>query len=140
MARGYPDYEGDKSKLFTVADWAAIEATDKNFEALLAGAVYADQAIVLYTVPPGRTLYITQFGFSSYASVAADGDNNQICRGLIYNLTLFANLWVTSGNGGDGLMFPKPLVVEAGHQVGFYSGNFSNHTCVLQVAAGGYEV
>lgn len=136
----YPDYQGDKSKLFTAADWAALEATDHNLGANALNVAFDAGALVLYRVPAGRTLYITQVGYECFAAVAADADNNQICRALIWDVTAVIALWRQGGNGGGSAIFSKPLVVPALHQVRIAVYNEANHNCNIAIQCGGYLI
>lgn len=64
MARGYPDFEGNKSGLYLKPEWAAFEATDWNVAGGALGfAPNVLTVIVFDTVPLGRRIYITQFSF-----------------------------------------------------------------------------
>lgn len=136
----YPDFEGGKSKLFTVADWAAVEATDKNFSATGTDKWYSESIFSSYTIPSGKTLYITQFAWGAFASDSTEGDLNQICEGMIWSYTDQVRLWTQAGNGGGGLIFPKPLVVTGGKLLRFINTAYANHSMDLSLAAGGYEV
>jgi len=136
----YPDYQGEKSKLFTTADWAAVEATDQNFTAIGVNLGFAFGALVAYVVPAGRTLYITQVGFVSHATVAADGDNNQIAFASILDLTTGIPLFRQGGNGGGAVALNKPLVIPGGNTVNIYVTTYANHNVDIIVHAGGYLI
>ena len=140
MASGYPDFEGDKSKLFTVADWAAVEANDKTLGVTSANKGNGTTVQATYTVPAGKTLFITQFGFAVYATNAADADNNQICRGAITNVTTGVVNASMGGNGGGGMSLTKPMVLTEGQQLALSVANESNHNCDLQAVCSGYEI
>jgi hypothetical protein len=139
MASGYPDYEGSKQKVYLTPEWAAKEATDKNFVSAIASGGFGTGTGVVYTVPAGKTLYITQFSFRCTALNVADGDSNQMCESYIKDNTTGAILWKQGGNGGSGMTFSKPQVIASGHQVGFYVGSFANHDTVYDICGGGYE-
>lgn len=136
----YPDYEGGKSRLLTVADWAAIEAYDVNLYGFGAGIAISVGISVAYAVPAGRILYITNFAFSSIAVANADKDNNQICIGRLEDVTVPTVFWYQGGNGGGGLTFPKPIVIPALHTLRAYVYNYANHICNIDVVAGGYLI
>ncbi len=140
MAKGYPDFEGGKVKLFTVADWAALEATDKTFEKGFRAQDPGDIGTLSYAVPSGVTLYITYFAIAMFASLTADGDNNQICKGSIRNSTDVVDFAIIGGNGGAIILFNKPVVVEGGDTIAFDVTNYSNHIGETFVSAGGYEI
>lgn len=140
MASGYPDFEGQKSKLFTVADWAAVEATDKNINGggLVAKSFGQDQD-VSYTVPAGTTLYITQIYCSNRPAAAADGDKNQIGDLSL----LIAGLYYIEGigfNGGTFAVLTKPAVATAGQAVIIRGKNLANHNTKIYGGLSGYEI
>jgi len=137
---GYPDFEGQKSKLFTVADWAAVEATDINLTAAVANVLFGFGVLVIYLVPAAQTLYITQISFSSRANLAASGDLPQICQGQLFNVTTGIFLYRQGGNGGGGRNFAKPIVIPGGETLDVIVINYANHACDVEVHAGGYLV
>ena len=140
MASGYPDFEGGKSKLFTVAEWAALEATDKNFSASGEDVAFGLDAGLVYTVPAGKKLYITQIACSLSAYLEADGDNNQICRLYLWNETDDEYTAIIGGNGGAMMVFNKPIVFEAGIIVWIFVTQKANHNCDVWLFGSGYEV
>lgn len=58
MARGYPDFEGSKLKVYPIAEWAALEGYDKAITGSVVVAAAAWRTIVAYAVPAGVTLSI----------------------------------------------------------------------------------
>jgi hypothetical protein len=140
MAKGYPDYEGDKQRVYLAPEWAAKEAVDKNFLAYLASGDFGDGPNIDYTVPADKTLFITQVGWSCLAAIAANGELNQMCSLLVYNATTVTFVWDVGGNGGGSSIFNKPITVTTGQRVIIYCTNKSNHACEMYVTAGGYEV
>jgi len=137
--RDYPDYEGGKSKLFTAADWAAVEATDLNFGGVSIVAVaYGAGFVVNYTPPAGRIFYITQFACSNRADLAADGDNNQICFGQLQ--VGGALVLLSGGNGGFVYPITKPIVVGPLILVAAGVVNYANHNTHVGVSFGGYLI
>ena len=142
MARGYPDFEGGKAGLYSIADWTAKEATDKNFFSSALSKTYGQVDEESYTVPAGKTLYITQFYCYAIASNVADGDNNQICGASLYRSnpapqSTYAHL---AGNGGGAVALPKPAVFTAGETMIMAVASYANHTCNIGVGASGYEL
>ncbi len=137
---GYPDFEGQKTRLWTIADWAAVEAYDQNFTAIAVNLGFAFGVLVAYVVPAGQTLYITQIGFVSHASAAADGDNNQIAFASVLNLTTGIQLFRQGGNGGGAIALNKPLVIPGGDTVNIYATTYANHNVDLIIHAGGYLI
>lgn len=140
MAKGYPDFEGEKSGLYLKPEWSAKEGTDKNFIANDDALIFGEGATVTYLVPAGKSLYITQVSTSLVAPLVANSGNNQICRALVYDQTDNVVKWCLGGNGGAGMAFSKPIVIPTGHTVWFTCYNFSANTAWGVVVASGYEV
>lgn len=135
----YPDGSGHQVDLVTRAEWAAIEATDKNFALLASGMPAGYGGLMVYNVPAGKTLYLTQASFMSYVPAAANAELNQICGLVIINNTTGAFMWRQGGNGGGAVVFGKPLTINAGEQVQFTVYNISNHVTDVALSVGGYE-
>ena len=143
MARGYPDYEGGKSGLYLKPEWAAFEAIDMTFEGATPVPVsWGVSLTVSYTVPSGKTLYITDVSWWGKADAAADGDNNQIASLWILDVLdpTQTNWFRSAGNGGGAASFSKPIVIPAGHRLDFVVKNEANHVCNIAVAGCGYEL
>lgn len=140
MASGYPDYEGDKSKLFTVADWSAVEGIDKNFYGVAATAAFGNFELTQYTIPAGKTLYVTMMSFANHASVAANADLNQMCKGRLVEGIGGTTKIDEGGNGGGAIALNKPIVFTAGQRLDAYCYNESNHACWSHISVGGYEI
>lgn len=140
MTRGYPDYEGGKSKLYTVDEWAAFEGIDKN---LFLTAVNKASGILTtgtYIVPSGKTLYVSGLGFSLVASEADDRDNNQIGYALLSGTLLVTKYSVVGGNGGGMAIFDKPIVIASGYTLNYSLANYANHNCDGYLSVWGYEL
>lgn len=138
MASGYPDYEGTKSKLFTVSDWAAVRATDKNFTGTAVNKTRGTGVISAYAVPTGSTLYITGASFDIYSNAAADYDHflhGQI--GLKSGATYLCRL---GGIGGKAISFDKPLVIAGGTNFNIEITTQANVACNLGYSVWGYEL
>lgn len=134
----YPDYEGGKAGIYLIPEWAAFEATDKNFTASAINVARLGAAFVNYVVPAGKTLYITTASFSNRANLAADADKNQMCDLIIQDGAV--SVFYQGANGGGNVSLSKPLVFDAGSSVSFYIYNQANHNTVVALVAGGYEI
>lgn len=138
MARGYPDFEGNKLGLYLIPEWAAKEGND-----ILRGADGNNKATgtsinVAYTVTAGKKLYITQLGMFSYATLAADRDKDQIC---VLQLFIAAIGYPVIGSSGGGFWnLPKPMVALAGQVVNLFGFNFANHNCNMGINWAGFEI
>lgn len=138
MARGYPDYEGEKSKLFTVADWAAIEATDKNVSGLSAAKAWGQTHDINYTVPAGTTTYVCVVSIAAFAQLIADADLHQTVRGALY-LDAIVVLEL-GGDGGQVISLAKPIAGTVGVVIKLRIWNYSAHSSFLSGVWNGYEL
>ncbi len=139
MASGYPDFEGDKQKVYLAPEWAAKETKDKNIDKwgtlAVDGFTYAT-----YAVPTGKTVFITGMAFSAYGTDIIDRDLPQIA---------VVSLWISSGthpdaeiggNGGGSIVFAKPMVATAGQIIWLYIYNRAGHGLTINGQWWGYEV
>jgi len=140
MSSGYPDFEGDKQRLYLTPEWAALEGLEKSFIAFDGAEVAGGTAHLDYVVPAGKTLYITRLSFKSEANDAGKEELNQICSAALINLDTGDYLWWQGGNGGGGLSLSQPESFSAGANVRFAVTNGSGHICAIYLTAIGYEV
>jgi len=135
----YPDYQGEKAGLYPQPEWAAKEGTDKNIYAYGTNKDFGDYITGSYTVPTGKTLFITGFSFIIGAETPTDYDHFLYAWGDIKNFTTGVIKVRLGGVGGGSCTFPKPITFSAGEKVEFWVWNISNITCALGVTAWGYE-
>jgi len=140
MARGYPDFEGDKQAVYLQSEFAAKVGTQKTFRARGLNVAWDEYAYVDYAVPAGKTLYITWMGFEGCATLQEDADNNQVMGGDIYNHTTGVALIEQGGNGGGGLTFPTPPKIVGGDTVRYQIVPRANHNMDVYGDIGGYEI
>lgn len=142
MARGYPDFEGQKQKVYLVPEWAAKEGTDKNFVVIPGTlAAFGDADTSDYTVPAGKTLIINDLGLSGHAAVAANAELNQIVEAQLMQFVgvAYVQREVIGGNGGGSLHLTKPRSFVAGTKVRLRVINWSNHGLDPIATMSGYE-
>lgn len=139
MTSGYPDFEGDKSAVFSKADWAALMGIDKDFSGIGTDKAFNASTLVTYTVPAGKKLYIVQASIGIFASAVANADNNQFGYLYLYNATTAANLAFVGVNGGGSLMFPKPIALTALQVFRLYGVSKANHDVDIYISASGWE-
>jgi len=95
---------------------------------------------ITLTWTAGKTLYITDIGFSIWGYNAADRDANQIGEVTLYNVTDELVLSLMGGNGGGGLPQSKPIKIASGKTLRLYGYNNANHAVSMAVSAHGFEV
>jgi len=104
----YPDFEGNKSKLFTVADWSAVEATDKNLEGSNTFLAAGRSIVIDYVIPSGSTFYICQWGFEIEKDTFVIGELTS------YDGATSTYLGVNGGKPGNALSLSKPVAITGG--------------------------
>lgn len=134
------DLEAQSIGIYLIADWSALQSTDKNFIASGTDIATGDNAYGSYTVPSAKTLYITGFSFRISANAAASRDLNQMGWGYLYNQTDGISLAVLGGNGGNGLVLSKPAVIVGDKVFRYYVYNMANHNCDIDITAWGFEI
>jgi len=140
MARGYPDFQGDKKGLSEEPEWAAFEGVDRNFSFITVNLDFEDDDTSDYVVPAGSTLYITSLTFAVYATLEGHADNNQHAEVCLQNHTTFATYVSLGGNGGGSINLSKPVVFPGGDTFRIYIESKANHVIRVWATAHGYEV
>ena len=121
-------------------DWQAYLGKEKTLTAAGSNIATGAYSQMTYTVPAGKTLYITHFSGSCVANLAASRDLAQHCYGRIKNDTTGASKVYIGGDGGFGIAFPTPIAIPAGEVFQSRIYNAANHTLDLVAVAMGYEV
>ena len=129
----YPDYSSQVVDILTAADWAAVTGTDKNLVGIENGNSGADIYLISYTVPTGKTLYITQVSLTTLGTSCA-------IFLAVYNSTTAAYATVTGGYIGLFCPFPKPYSIPAGNVVKLLGRQYSGGADWLYGHIGGYEL
>lgn len=140
MTNDYPDFEGGKSGLYSVAEWAAKEGADKNFRIQGLNKANAEGVSGYYTVPTGKTLYMCGASFHIFATASLNADLNQIGMFALINVTTSTVLFRGGGNGGGSCIFSRPIVFTAGQQMQYHCVPYANHNCNLDATFWGYEI
>lgn len=136
----YPDGYLAFAGSYLQSEWQAREGNDKSFYAEGGDIAFGGCAAIYYTVPAGKTLYINNVSFASFAYLAADGDKNQISLCHVQDVTSGVEKLYMGGNGGGGASFSTPFVIPAGHRVSFTVCSRANHSCGIRIVAWGYEI
>ena len=134
MARGYPDFEGNKSKMWSSLDWAAREGVDTNLSGV-SGAVAANVIvqIVTYVVPAGFTLLVAYIGAEVIGQVG-----NLIIR--LGDITTGVMLLRTGGVQGTHVVLNKIVPIPPGHTVDLLGVHFGAALGQLGGHIGGYLI
>lgn len=140
MPRGYPDWEGDKSGLYTEAVWASHEGESVTFG--FDHNIIADGAFVSaqHAVAPGKALYITTVTFGAHGVVADDREVPQHIMVFLASPTINQYLTGQGGEGGGSLLLETPIVIPAGVTVWVIIENHAGHQCEVAAVVHGYEI
>ena len=131
------DIEAQSVGVYLQAEWSVLQGDAKSF--VPSGAVATGEAkYVEYTVPAGKTLYITLVTFSSRGSLAADRDKPQMVIADIIDDAF--TVFYEGSNGGGGLPLTTPLKCDAESDMYFRVTNWSNHDCNIAGIFRGYEI
>lgn len=140
MAHGYPDFEGEKSGLYLIPEWTTVENTDKNFHTYGQNKTAGEGINISYTIPAGKTLYITWASGGIISQNQADYDHFMRMWGYIDDDTLSVRYVDLVGESGIHLPFPKPIVIPSGHDLFAALYNWSDINAILLLTVVGYEV
>lgn len=136
----YPDFEGGKSGVYSVAEWAAFEGNDKTLIHTGTNKASGLGSVGSYAVPSDKTLYIISLSFEIHATNATDRDNNQTGVAALYRATPLTIYCYFGGNGGGSILFGRPIKFATGEGVRYGVSNWSNHNCDYYITVWGYEV
>lgn len=134
------DWQSQFAGVFLQPDWTALQGTDKNFRIAAANLPIGSSIDGEYPVPEGKTLFITGLSFFIVGSAPADRNNNQMGFAELYNLTTATYLAELGGNGGNGISFSKPLVIDGGETFMYLIYNRANHLVNAELTVWGYEI
>ena len=140
MARGRPDYSGTAVDVQLKAEWEERHGNRKHVTAVKSGAAPGEYATTTYTVPSGKTFYVTTITAAGWASDAADADLPQHIWIEVYAPDVATLHIRMGGDGGVGLALSQPIRVRGGENLILYCYNASNHNMELSITARGYEI
>lgn len=128
------DIEAQSVGVYLQPDWSALQDDDKNITGFeLNKAAGSEHKIIDYTVPAGKTLYVTLIGG---AMQSPDG----YVDFYLYDEDDAAILALGGGAGGGCVPLTKPVKVPAGHDAELYVGHVGTGNKTLYAMIGGYEV
>lgn len=140
MASGYPDYEGGKSRVYSVADWSVIQGIEVNLTASGANQVWGVTIGISSLIPAGTTRYLTGVSWVIAPAAAADYDHHAHFEGYIKENLAGTYLAAIGGNGGGYLSLTRPLVFAAGEICRLEIVSRCNVRCNMRVTGWGYDV
>ena len=129
-----PDFYAGGADVILRPEWAAIQATDKNFAGFTTD--YAADALssdALYVVPAGKTLYICTFGLGLRLAAGP-------MFGFLVSLLTNQIIAVIGGYQGASISLSKPIAVVAGDTLYLRCVHYAASNCRFYYAVGGYEL
>lgn len=140
MTEGYPDHKGNKSGVYSRAQWAVEQGVDFVYYITAANIAPRNGWSYSFVVQPGDTAFVTEMGFSIFATNAADAEKNQIGEAMLLDVGAGTYWGIIGGNGGGNIPFTQPKSFVAGTTVRLWIYNLSNHNCDLEGFMAGYAV
>ena len=128
------DIEAQSVGVYLQPDWQVKAGTDKNIYASASLADATWTKVLDYTVPTGKTFYLTQWGFMVSG---ATGMNAYL---YYTHVTTDAELACGGGYFGGMQSFTKPIAIVAGDKIRMKLIQFSGGTLGVGCSIGGYEI
>ena len=138
MTDDRPDYSPTAVDVVLRPEWAAKEGTDKDIRGSAGSTAFAGALDIDYTVPAGKTVYITSISVAAAAIALADAGKHQTVRGSL--LIAGSEHFELGGDGGQALAVSKPIVALAGELIRLRVFQYAEHASALFGAWNGYEV
>lgn len=126
------DLEAQSVGLYSYPEWAAKEGTDVDPHDSATAADRTLTNIVDYTVPTGKTLYVTHWGFSLEFAEGVFG------RLSDYSDTTHDYKAVTGGYNGASMVLSKPVKIVAGHHCIIRCAHNHGSDAICTACFGGY--
>jgi len=136
----YPDFEGQKSGIYSIADWAAHEGKEKFFEVTDSPVLPWNAMVLDYAVPAGKKLYILGGSWGTFAAAVANYDHFLWIWVNIYDLTTGNKNVMQVSLGGGNIVLKVPAIIPANHTLRLFAQNMSNVGVWLAMNAWGYEL
>lgn len=140
MASGYPDYEGGKSKIYSVGEWAVLNGDDVHVWDNDGPIASGNGVLISHTTTAGKVFYVVRVSAWWYASNAADRDLNQIGGLIAWNSTVAGAYVFGGGHGGVTILLTPAIPVPANQTYNAQALNRGNHNMEIAVSMTGYEV
>jgi len=134
------DIEAQSVGVYYGAEWETKEGNDKFLSVVSETLESGDSAYATYTVPAGKTYYITSLSFMSLAVSSEDRDLHQTGYVYLWNQTDSTFLAHLGGDGGNGISFPSPVKVAAEKEVRLTVLNYSAHDSLMRATCGGFVI
>jgi len=119
--------------------WAASLGTDKEFDSLDLNQPWLGSTTFTYTVPAGKTLFLTGFDTQLRHTKAEEAASPLYFISYLYNDTAGITHCRSGGVGGQELQFTKPIVIPAGEDMVGIAYNATRAHANISIHASGYE-
>ena len=134
------DIQAQSVGVYLQPEWAAKQGIDKNIRGLANDEGWGGSLKVAYTVPEGKTLYITLVTAGGRANEEANGSKIQNIRVVLFNQTTETFVLETAGEGGVVVPLAKPVVVGEEEEINLFAYSYAAHNSNLYGTIMGYEV
>ena len=128
------DIEAQSVGVYLQPDWQVKAGTDKNIYASASLADATWTKVLDYTVPTGKTFYLTQWGFMVSATTGMNA--------YLYYTHITTDTELACGGGYFGGMqsFTKPIAIVAGDKIRMMLIHFAGTAKGTGCSIGGYEL
>jgi len=126
--------------IYLQPEWSAKEEIDKSFAGNTQNMAWEDVGIIEYTVPTGKTLFLSGASLSIRATDPVDYDHFLYALLEIDYGIPATKLCYLGVLGGGSITFPVPRVIPAGETLKIRYRNEANVDCDIFVTAWGYEI
>ena len=120
--------------------WAAKEGTDKDFEVVDTSLGYAGNIEVVYDVPAGKTLYMTDISFTIRPHDREFADHNLIFLAYVLDTTAAAHFLRVTGSNGASEHLIRPAPTPGPHEFKALLYNMSPVLVNMGIHVSGFEV
>ena len=120
--------------------WAASIGTDKEFDSLDVNLPWLGATTFTYTVPAGKTLYLTSFNTQLWHTNHEEAAAPLYFISYLYNDTAGITHCRSGGIGGQELQFTKPIVIPENEDLIGLACNTTRVHAYVAIHASGYEI
>jgi len=120
--------------------WAASIGTDKEFDSLNLNLPWLGSTTFTYTVPAGKTLYITGFNTQLSHTKPEESASPLYFISYLYNDTTGITHCRSGGIAAQELQFTKPIVIPENEDLVGVAYNQTASRADIAIHASGYEV
>jgi hypothetical protein len=121
-------------------DWQVKAGNGKVLVVDSTNKTFGQNDYTSYTVPAGKTYYITDLSLGAHAYGVDDAVYPQVCDVYLYNQTDGVAVGRVGGYGGGSVSFPSPRIITTGKELRLYVVSHTYAACTMHGVCGGYVI